>query len=411
MDIVFHTNIPSPHQLPWCRELARLAGDGQFLYLAEEKLHPERARMGWSTRDEPWLHVFDGEHDPLRKRLESCDVLITSLREYDLMEQRTRAGRRTLHLFERWLKPPQGALRLLHPAYFLSCRRAMGIFASPLVTLLPIGIFAAQDMARIADTIAGHPFLSHEIIASASETTLRVPGGAGPMASLVQNGSKSIHFGNPMRLWGYFTEENADKPMSLRGNPGNSGESLRIFWCGRMLGWKRAKTVVEAVLELLSEGHSVSLRMTGEGPEFERLRELAGGWLGGAWERGICLEDSVSMEEIRGRMRESDVYVLSSDGAEGWGASLNEAMGEGCVVVGTREAGSSATRREEGRNGCLCSAGDAKGLAAILRGLLERRRSQGEAGLCSYREAAQETIRGAWSPRSAARALWEVVSR
>jgi hypothetical protein len=42
-------------------------------------------------------------------------------------------------------------------------------------------------------------------------------------------------------------------------------------------------------------------------------------------------------------MRNHDVYVLSSNAQEGWGATLNEALEEGMKVIGTYEAGASAT--------------------------------------------------------------------
>lgn len=62
-------------------------------------------------------------------------------------------------------------------------------------------------------------------------------------------------------------------------------------------------------------------------------------------------------------MRSHDVYVLSSDAQEGWGAALNEALEEEMTVIGTYEAGSSATILSDE---WLFHAGDWRRLAGLL---------------------------------------------
>ena len=88
-------------------------------------------------------------------------------------------------------------------------------------------------------------------------------------------------------------------------------------------------------------------------------------------------------------MRAHDVYVLSSDGGEGWGAVVNEALEEGMEVFGTTAAGSSATilPREN-----QFAPGDWRTLARLL----ERFAQTGERHCHGI---------GAWSPANAAEAL------
>ena len=62
-------------------------------------------------------------------------------------------------------------------------------------------------------------------------------------------------------------------------------------------------------------------------------------------------------------MRSYDIYVLSSHGSEGWGAVVSEALAEGMQVVGTHEAGASATVLPESH--LFCS-GDWRGLGKLL---------------------------------------------
>jgi len=96
----------------------------------------------------------------------------------------------------------------------------------------------------------------------------------------------------------------------------------------------------------------------------------------------------VPIREVRGIMREHDVYVLSSDENEGWGAVVNEALSEGMKVLGTFEAGASATMLPGER---LFHAGDAEALARLLV-----KEANNELPPCSI---------GNWTPKEAARRL------
>ena len=51
----------------------------------------------------------------------------------------------------------------------------------------------------------------------------------------------------------------------------------------------------------------------------------------------------VSLGEVRSLMRSHDLYVLSSDGYEGWGAVVSEALEEGMTVLATEECGAGPT--------------------------------------------------------------------
>ena len=44
-------------------------------------------------------------------------------------------------------------------------------------------------------------------------------------------------------------------------------------------------------------------------------------------------------EAVRRRMEQANLFLLTSDFQEGWGAVLNEAMNSGCAVVASHAAG------------------------------------------------------------------------
>lgn len=62
-------------------------------------------------------------------------------------------------------------------------------------------------------------------------------------------------------------------------------------------------------------------------------------------------------------MREHDLVIFASNGFDGWGAVVQEAMTEGVPVVGTYEAGASAALLPKER---LFHCGDYRALAKLL---------------------------------------------
>jgi len=82
----------------------------------------------------------------------------------------------------------------------------------------------------------------------------------------------------------------------------------------------------------------ITLDIYGTGPEESRLKKLAAKY--GDY---IKFHPPVSIDEVRRLMREHDVYVLSSNACEGWGAVVSEAIEEEMYVLGTFESGAAAT--------------------------------------------------------------------
>ena len=112
----------------------------------------------------------------------------------------------------------------------------------------------------------------------------------------------------------------------------------------------------EAVGNLYRRSVDVRLTLVGDGPERIRLERLAR-------ELPVSFLPPQPIDSIRPIMRKHDVYVLSSDAGEGWGAALNEALEEGMYVLGTYEAGASATLLHESD---LFHSGDSSRLGQLL---------------------------------------------
>ena len=321
-----YTNTVSAHQLPLARELAARLGAENFRYVYET----EPAGGNQETRErEPW--TMRADESGAAELLEDCEVLLAGgLRPTGLFERRVARGLKTLYQTERWFKPlgyivrfpVPGGLRLLHPGYRRMARRFARLMESQSFQVLPIGPWAERDM---------------------KEVFRRFHAGA--------------EFARALVPWGYFVAPGA---AAARRVP-SDGE-LKVLWVGRLLDWKRVDTVIDAVAMLRAAGDGpVSLTIVGDGPERARLERRALR-RGGAAVRFV---PRVDIRRVRELMSEHDIYVLTSNAVEGWGAALSEAMEEGMAAFGTEEAGASAALLPEPRR---FRCGDAAALARLLAG-------------------------------------------
>lgn len=370
MRIALLTNIVSPHQLPLARALVRRVGADNYRYVYTEPPHDERTRMGWgASAKERWC-IRGAADTPF---LREADFVYTEERALDMIERRSEAGLETCYVSERWFKPPLGFLRVFVPSYFRMVRRFLRALKAPTMRLLPQGIHAARDFARLMGLFSGDCRCLFRAPKVAFES--RPGGSVVPLEQAMAEGvlnAEAIAFAKrygfvqipethwekvkpagpyaKMRLWGYFVAPGEGRP-ALRAEG-----LLRVLWVGRMLKLKGVDTLIEAVKGL----PNVTLDLYGHGPEEESLKRLAEGC------DAIRFHDFVPVEQVRELMRSHDVYIFGSDGHDGWGAVVSEALEEGMTVIGTAEAGASATMLPPER---LYPAGDVRALRKILKTL------------------------------------------
>ena len=102
----------------------------------------------------------------------------------------------------------------------------------------------------------------------------------------------------------------------------------------------------------------ITVDIYGAGPEESKLKILAA-----KLDVPIKFHPPVPMDEVRNLMHEHDMYILSSNAYEGWGAVVSEALEEGMHVIGACEAGSCSTMLHEQ---CLFHTGDVKRLTSLI---------------------------------------------
>lgn len=144
-----------------------------------------------------------------------------------------------------------------------------------------------------------------------------------------------------------------------------SAAPRRLLFVGRLTRSKNVHVLLHALAELGTEYPDLSLTIVGDGPERVALQALA---------TKMKLDDSVTFtgglefDRVLECYETADLLVLASD-TEGWPKALFEAMAFGMLCIGSNR-GLIPEVLGDGR-GELVEPGDADGLAARIRGLLE----------------------------------------
>ena len=155
-------------------------------------------------------------------------------------------------------------------------------------------------------------------------------------------------------------DETAD--LDYRRLYGISARAFVVGWVGRMTGVKDTGAVLEIVRATRERGIDAVLCMVGDGPDRERLEQLA-------YDLGIARSTYFVgyQEDVAGYYRLFDAFLLPSVN-EGTPVSAIEALASGTPVVATRGGGVAAVGRD-GVDAFLVEPGDTEGAADRLAAL------------------------------------------
>lgn len=352
--LVYGTNIWTHHQVPVATELARIMGPKRFRMALFEEVPDERRRMGWNDGEEcPWVSGPPRNETEKKQLMQECleaDVMVFGAGPFDALQARVATGKLTLVSAERLLKDGFYYLRMLNPRYARGFRHFCRTVNYPHVHSLAIGHHAPADLRTI---------------------------GA---------------FADRIWKWGYFVDINPEPPRPVPDRP------LKIIWVGRMLNWKKVNLLLRVVARIQGAPWFGECLIVGDGPERSKLEQL--GRKLRLKQDAVRFLPSVPFEEVRRLMREADVYVLSSNRKEGWGAVAGEAMSEGCVLVANQDAGSAQELILEGETGFLYQDGNIAQLVSLLERL-----GNDHALRAKVRQQAWERMQTLWHPQVAAERL------
>jgi len=358
MKFVLYSPTISPHQIPMVEEMIRRVGLEECRYVYSRLMTEERRSIGWSEEKKSWM--LSESDNGTKEALRNAQIVISGIRNLELFKDRSKANKITIYTSERWFKPSLGILRLIKCSYIKMAIDFVRLLReAPLFYYYPIGIHAAADMARLCGLVHGD--LSCLFKVPELDFDHR-PGGK---VWLKDGGDGKKYCLDKMRMWGYYVEPSRTVTLPVQEVSKAKPQEIKVLWVGRLLDLKRVDTIVRAVSENANLKRvdttlpKISLDIYGAGPEENRLKKMARGY-----EDLIRFHSPVPIADVRRLMREHDVYVLASNAYEGWGAVVSEALEEGMKVLGTFEAGSSATILPKYN---LFRAGDWRRLMQLLR--------------------------------------------
>lgn len=369
MKLVFYTNYLNHHQVLVADELYRLLGD-EFRFVATLPRNEKELKGGEDYSKRPYCILAaeseEAHKEALRMAVESevC-VFGAFAQEYAVERAKKTPQGISFEMGERWLK--HGWLTIGSPVFRKWLMNYWRYYRKANFYKLCCSSFTAGDDVRL------HAY-------------------------------RGRHY-----KWGYFTsvEENfvetSPQEVSTKGK-------VRILWCARFLLLKHPELAVKLAERLKAEGYDVAIDMYGdEGhlaphdkpyprKELEALIEKTG------TRDMVTLKGSRPNAEILQAMKESDIFLFTSDHLEGWGAVANESMANGCVLVASDEIGSTAYLVKHKVTGMVFKSCDVDSLYKQVKYLLDNPEERERISQAGRRQMVE-----IWSPKNAAKSLLQLI--
>lgn len=206
------------------------------------------------------------------------------------------------------------------------------------------------------------------------------------------------NYKNKCYKFAYFTEIPELELEQVFSN--RSKDKIRIVWCARFIDWKHPELPVLLAQKLVLSGRvDFEIQMIGADttPMWKDISAMVSSY---HLEDYVKLTGGLPNTEVKKIMRDSHVFIFTSDRQEGWGAVLNEAMGSGCACVASNEIGAVPYLLKNNVNGLIFKSQSVDSLfdkVAILYDKPEMRERIGK--------EAYKTITTDWSARLAAERL------
>ena len=355
MKLLFVSPDLTHHLVPFFTSLFNYYGKENctFAVLATS---PQRLNMGFPEFKESWVfEAYNHSYSEYSKLWQNADIIITrSWNDTKLIEQALNLGKIVFYASERWYRPPIGIKRLLFPKYiklYLSFRK---LSKYKNFNYLAMGYYAGLDFKKV---------------------------------KLCRNRIFSF---------GYFTPQS--RPSLQKPSNGNT---IKLIWVGNMLKLKRVIDILY-VYKDLQKKYNISLDIIGEGAERNNLENYSKN----NKLSNIRFIDFIPNDKVKELMNNADIYIFLSNGYEGWGAVVNEAMQSKCAVIASQETGAARSIIKNNYNGLTYPTGNREALKLAIVSLLENNEL-----LNSIKENGYNTIRTTWSAEEAARRFSIITNR
>lgn len=347
---IFVSNYINHHQIPFCNAMYELLG-GDFIFCQTQEIEAERIAMGWAEgHDLPYLVMYGENPAEMQRQIDDCKVVFFGgTDDESFVQHRLQKGKTVIRYSERLYKSGQWKAvspRGLRKKYLDHTR-----YRKKPVFMLCSGGYVPSDF---------------HIVRAYPDKLLK---------------------------WGYFPESRSyDVDKLMAGKKQHS-----ILWAARMIDWKHPDLPVRVAAYLKEKAYSFTMTIIGGGELEAETKALA---------EELNVMDCVNFagfqkpERVREYMEQSEIFLLTSDRQEGWGAVVNEAMNSGCAVVANHMIGAVPYLISHGRDGMIYRDGDVGDLCALAERLLLDTELVQSLGRNAYKK-----ITECWNAENAARQL------
>lgn len=357
MSLIVYSIVLNHHQAPVADELYKLLNKEFCFVELMPKGHSKGDTTNYATR--PFLLRAWESQEAYTKAMalaKTADVCIFSgVQSLPFMKERIKLGLFSLDMSERWLK--QGIKNIFSPAlskqFFFYW---LGRWDKKALYKLCMSGFAADDHQKLG-----------------------------------------MYKGKCYK-WGYFTSVGSyDDDTKLSFYDDDDNGIARIMWCARFIDWKHPELAIQLAEKLKNAGYDFQLDMYGDGPLRKSIEERI--------ERSeltqcVKCHGNVPNDQIHQAMREHDIFLFTSDRCEGWGAVANEAMSEGCCLIGSDEIGAVPYLVKDNVNGLIFKSRNIESLFEKTVWAIEHPEERKRISIEAYK-----TMHEVWSPENAAKAL------
>ncbi len=354
MVITFVSNYINHHQLPFCKEMSSQIDDVEFYFIQTMPMEEKRKNMGWGLDEKslPFVVLYYEQKERAKELIRESDVVLFGWTEGIISDDRSlrlSSGKLSFCVSERIYR--EGQWKMISPRGLKNKYNEHIRFKSNPVYLLCTGAYVASDFALI---------------------------GAYP---------------GKMLKWGYFPQI----PQCEENVPDKRGGTLKLCWAGRLIELKHPEFAIKVAAFLKGAGFDFVLDIIGDGPMRQDLEKKV---LEEKLKEHVNLLGNKKPGEVLDHMKGSDIFLFTSNYLEGWGAVVNEAMGCGCAVVASNEAGAVPFLIQDKENGLIYDHGSYEDFEEKVRYLFENRDEITRLG-----NSARATIEDVWNAKYAAKEL------
>lgn len=357
MRVVFVSNYMNHHQLEVSLEFEKRV---DYHFIATQPIEKERLEMGYADMNKQYSFIIcayesDDQYKNAIDLINNADIVIYGSCPFEMVKPRIEANKLTFRYSERLFKNHK-LIRMFYPRYIKKIRSECTKYKNNNYYLLCASAYASKDYAWF---------------------------GA---------------FENKALKWGYFPKINSfDNELS---NVINEKQKYNnILWCGRFISFKHPEYVIYCAKHLISKNIKFKINMIGTGVLLENIKKKIS-------EEG--LQDYISVlgakpfDQVQKYMKESKIFLFTSDHNEGWGAVLNESMGNACCVIANQQIGSVPYLIQDGVNGFAYTS---------KKDFVQKVEYACVNDTTSVSEDAYHTIHGVWCAKNAVANLLEIIKQ